>query len=91
MKNVIGIIRKVDTLGRVVIPSELRRILGIEVDGHVEILKNEDEIIIRKYTHNHRCSITGEVADKLIPLMDGKLMVSNEGCRILLEEMRQKM
>lgn len=91
MNNVIGIIRKVDMLGRVVIPSELRRILGIEVDGHVEILRNENEIIIRKYTHSHRCAITGEITDKLIPLMDGKLMVSNEGCRILLEEMRQKM
>jgi len=44
-----GIVRKVDELGRIVIPKELRRTLGIEEDGSLEIFVNEDTIVLRKY------------------------------------------
>lgn len=44
-----GIVRKVDELGRIVIPIELRRTLGIEVKDAVEIFTADDTIILRKY------------------------------------------
>ncbi|MBS3943188.1 MAG: AbrB/MazE/SpoVT family DNA-binding domain-containing protein [Dethiobacter sp.] len=44
-----GIVRKVDELGRVVIPIELRRTLGIEVKDALEIYVDGEKIILKKY------------------------------------------
>ncbi|MGE4484246.1 MAG: AbrB/MazE/SpoVT family DNA-binding domain-containing protein [Oscillospiraceae bacterium] len=44
-----GIVRKVDELGRIVIPIELRRTLDIEEKDSLEIYVNEDTIILKKY------------------------------------------
>ena len=45
-----GIVRKVDELGRVVIPIELRRTLGIAEKDALEIYVDDDKIILKKYT-----------------------------------------
>ncbi|MGG2113983.1 AbrB/MazE/SpoVT family DNA-binding domain-containing protein [Lysinibacillus pakistanensis] len=47
-----GIVRKVDDLGRVVIPKELRRTLGIEEKDALEIYTDNDKIILKKYQPN---------------------------------------
>ena len=47
MKTV-GIIRKVDELGRVVLPVEMRRTLGIEERDPMEISMEGEMIILRK-------------------------------------------
>ena len=44
-----GIVRKVDELGRVVLPIELRRNLGIEIKDSLEIFVDENTIILQKY------------------------------------------
>lgn len=44
-----GIVRPVDSLGRVVLPIELRRILDIEKDTSLEVYVDEDRIILKKY------------------------------------------
>ena len=44
-----GIVRKVDELGRIVIPIELRRILMINEKDALEIFVEADTIILRKY------------------------------------------
>lgn len=44
-----GIVRKVDELGRVVIPIELRRTLDIEEKDSLEIYVDGEKIILRKY------------------------------------------
>ena len=44
-----GIVRKVDELGRVVIPVELRRTLNIETKDALEIYVDEERIIFKKY------------------------------------------
>jgi AbrB family transcriptional regulator, transcriptional pleiotropic regulator of transition state genes len=48
MKN-IGIVRKVDDLGRIVIPKETRRVLDIEEGTPLEIYIEGKDIILRKY------------------------------------------
>jgi transcriptional pleiotropic regulator of transition state genes len=45
-----GIVRKVDELGRVVIPIELRRTLDIEEKDALEIYVEGEHIILRKYS-----------------------------------------
>lgn len=44
-----GIVRKVDELGRIVLPIELRRTLGIEAEDRIEIFVDGESIILRKY------------------------------------------
>ena len=44
-----GIVRKVDELGRVVLPIELRRNLDINEKDALEIFVGEDRIILKKY------------------------------------------
>ena len=44
-----GIVRKVDELGRVVVPIELRRTLGIEIKDPLEIYTEGELIILKKY------------------------------------------
>ncbi|HHW12288.1 MAG TPA: AbrB/MazE/SpoVT family DNA-binding domain-containing protein [Firmicutes bacterium] len=44
-----GIVRKVDELGRVVIPIELRRTLRIEEKDALEIYVDGERIILKKY------------------------------------------
>lgn len=45
-----GIVRKVDELGRIVIPIELRRNLDIEEKDSLEIYVEDDHIILKKYS-----------------------------------------
>jgi transcriptional pleiotropic regulator of transition state genes len=44
-----GIVRKVDELGRVVIPIELRRTLGIGEKDALEIYVDGERIVLKKY------------------------------------------
>ena len=44
-----GIIRKVDELGRIVLPIELRRTLDIAERDELEIYMENDQIILKKY------------------------------------------
>jgi transcriptional pleiotropic regulator of transition state genes len=44
-----GIVRKVDELGRIVLPIELRRTLDIAEKDSLEIYVDDDCIILRKY------------------------------------------
>ena len=44
-----GIIRKMDDLGRIVIPMELRRIFGISTNDELEIFVDSDRIVLQKH------------------------------------------
>ena len=41
-----GIVRKVDELGRIVLPMELRKTLGVETKDSIEIYVEGDQIIL---------------------------------------------
>ncbi len=47
-----GIVRKVDELGRIVIPKELRSKLDIKDKDSMEIYVEDDKIILKKYMPN---------------------------------------
>ena len=45
-----GIVRRIDDLGRVVIPKEIRRTLGIKEGDPLEVfVTNEGEVVFQKY------------------------------------------
>ncbi len=56
-----GIVRKVDELGRVVIPIELRRTLGIDEKDALEIYVDNEKIILKKY--EPACVFCGNASD----------------------------
>ncbi|MGM9987020.1 MAG: AbrB/MazE/SpoVT family DNA-binding domain-containing protein [Bacillaceae bacterium] len=84
-----GIVRKVDELGRVVIPIELRRTLGIAEKDALEIYVDDEKIILKKYQPHMACLLTGEVSDKNLELGNGKIVLSPEGAKTLLEELQK--
>ena len=43
-----GVSRKVDDLGRIVLPAELRRSFDIREGDHIEIAVEEDRIVLQK-------------------------------------------
>ena len=44
-----GIIRKVDELGRIVLPIEIRRTLDIQEKDELEIFMENDQIVLQKF------------------------------------------
>ncbi|HCY36251.1 MAG TPA: AbrB family transcriptional regulator [Candidatus Margulisbacteria bacterium] len=56
-----GIVRNVDGLGRVVLPMELRRTMGIAEKDPMEIFVDGDLIILRKY--EPACVFCGNTTD----------------------------
>lgn len=44
-----GIVRKLDELGRITLPIELRRTLGVSERDPLEIFVDEGKIILQKY------------------------------------------
>ncbi len=49
MKNT-GIVRRIDELGRVVLPIEIRRALDLKIKDPVEIYTDSNSIILKKYS-----------------------------------------
>ena len=47
-----GIVRKVDDLGRIVLPIELRRTLDINERDSIEIFVDGNQILQKKYSHS---------------------------------------
>ena len=56
-----GIVRKIDELGRMVIPKELRNTMDINKKDPMEIYVEGEKIILKKYEPG--CVFCGEVED----------------------------
>lgn len=70
-----GIVRKVDELGRIVLPIELRRTLDISPRDPLEIFIEEETVILKKY--EPACIFCGQAND--VDSFKGKNICSN--CR----------
>lgn len=63
-----GIVRKLDQLGRIVIPKELRTTFDLKENDPVEIFVDGSDIILRKY--QPACIFCNEATDTV--LFEGK-------------------
>ena len=61
-----GVTRKIDELGRIVIPKEIRRNLSIRDGENLEIFIDEDAILLKKYNQMHNFL---ELGNKLINII----------------------
>jgi len=68
-----GIVRKVDELGRIVLPIELRRTLNIDIKDPIEIYVDDDYILLKKY--EPACVFCGNAKD--IVNISGKNVCKN--------------
>ena len=76
-----GIVRRVDDLGRVVIPREIRRSMGIKDGEPLEIFTESDAVIFRRYCYN----LTAEVA-RVAELVEQNCNADAETMRWLTNE-----
>lgn len=75
-----GVVRKLDNLGRIVIPIELRKTMGIEIKDTLEIFTEGDEIILKKYQPG--CIFCNDARN--VKLIKGKMV-----CEKCLAEMKK--
>ena len=64
-----GVVRKLDDLGRLTVPMELRRTMNIGDRDALEIFTNGNQIILQKYERG--CQVCGLVKDNMV-VHDGK-------------------
>ena len=57
-----GIVRGIDSLGRIVLPKELRTNMHIDKDSKLEIFVEGDQIILKKHRPAGSCDFCGELA-----------------------------
>ena len=76
-----GVVRKLDELGRIVIPIELRRTMDIGLRDTLEIFVEDDSIILKKY---HPACIFCNDARDVVSFHD-KLI-----CKRCLEQLKAK-
>ena len=70
-----GIVRRIDELGRVVIPKEIRRTLRIKEGDPLEIFTDRDELMLKKYSPIATLEGFSEATAKSLNLLSGKLSV----------------
>lgn len=85
----IGVVRKVDELGRIVMPIELRRALDIAIKDSIEFFVDGDKIVLKKYKPHGICLMTGEITSENQEYGNGKIILSPEGAKMPLEEIEE--
>ena len=78
-----GIVRRVDHLGRIVIPKELRRTMGIDTGSALEICTEDDSIVLRKYARG--CTLCG--SDDVLLELPGNRAVCEACARLIAAQM----
>lgn len=86
--KLIGMVRKIDEFGCVVILIEIRRMMNLNVKDFLEIFIDEDVIVLKKYFVGLVCDVIGEFFVDNKKFVDGKLIFSKEGVVELMEEIK---
>src|SRR5699024_10019495 len=81
---------QVDEISRIAIPNEIRRSLKINEKHPIEIYVDDDKSILKKYVANMSCDITGESTDDNIALANGKIVLSPDGAKELVDEINKQ-
>ncbi len=76
-----GIVRKVDDLGRIVLPKELRETMDIDIECPLEIYVEDEKVILKKY--EPPCVFCGSTEEKVE--YEGRLI-----CHSCVEELSEQ-
>lgn len=85
--NTTGIVRRIDDLGRVVIPKEIRKSLRIKDGESLEIMVSDDKIILKKYSSiedmymllNNLIISVNKIINKNIIIFDREKIICSTG------------
>jgi len=84
-----GIVRRIDEMGRVVLPKEIRRTLTINESDSLEIYVEGNEIILNKYSTEESIINTLENLDEILQEHEGKLgILKTQELKKLIEDMK---
>lgn len=79
-----GIIRRVDDLGRIVIPKEIRRIYGIADGSPIEIFTTDNGIALKKYRAEgelkNLVNVLGKTVESYVDDLDDKKLHQIRKC-----------
>lgn len=67
-----GIVRKIDELGRIVIPKEIRNVLGIHSNDDLEIFIDDMKIVLTKYEKSDNIL---NYSNNVVKIIDEKLNI----------------
>ena len=73
----ISFIKRIDNLGRIVIPKEIRRILKIENNENMEIMINNEEIIIKKHNLLNNIDKITKIGSIINKMVDNNIIIAN--------------
>ena len=77
-----GMVRKVDELGRIVLPAEIRQAMDINVKDPIEIFTDGDRIVLKKYQQS---CIFCENAEELMLFGEKRI------CRSCLQKIKNEL
>ncbi len=87
-----GVVRRIDELGRIVIPKEIRKTLRIKEGENLEIYIENDNIILKKYSAmNNLNDFAQELTDSIYSLLKTNIFIMDTDNIIALSgEMKKK-
>ena len=73
-----GMVRRVDSLGRIVIPKEIRKVLKIKENEQVEINVSNDQIVLNRYSElNEYDESIKNLIDIIEDIFDKNIIITN--------------
>lgn len=73
-----GVIRRIDDLGRLVIPKEIRKNLRIKEGDNIEIFVNGEEVILKKYSMMNKINdLAQELTDAIYTFMKHSIFITD--------------
>ena len=73
-----GVVRRIDDLGRVVIPKEIRKNLRIKEGDNLEIFVDGEEVILKKYSMMNKINdLAGELTDAIYTFMKHSIFITD--------------
>lgn len=77
--------KRINNLGRLVIPKEILDIFQLHEGDQVDITHNKRQIIIEPHRQRYVCAVTGKVAAEAIQI--GEAWISKEGLKQIVQYM----
>lgn len=84
-----GVVRKLDQLGRLVLPKELRNVLNMNEGDPIEIFVDNEYVLLKKYNPTGACAVTGDITAENKEYAPG-LVLSPAGAKILLGKLNEQ-
>lgn len=73
-----GIIRRIDELGRIVIPKELRKSLRLRVGENIEIYVDGENIVLKKFSMMNKITdLAQELTDAMYSFMKYNILITD--------------